>query len=57
MKKEQEILEIINMIMENFLKYWLQDKIEDILQKVEQKISKLKNMGRIRKLHTCTHIL
>jgi len=48
MKKEQEILEIINMIMENFFKYWLQDKIEDILQKVEQKISKLKNMGRIR---------
>ena len=28
------------MIVENFFKYWFQDKIEDILQKVEQKISK-----------------
>lgn len=40
MRKEQEILQIINLIIENLKKYWLQDKIEDILQKVEQKISK-----------------
>ena len=33
------------MIVENFLKYWLQDKIEDILQKVEQKISKNEKYG------------
>lgn len=39
MRKEQEILQIIIIIIENFKKYWLQDKIEDILQKVEQKIS------------------
>ena len=42
MRKEQEILQIINLIIENLKKYWLQDKIEDILQKVEQKISKNK---------------